>query len=463
MNARSRTPTRKRPPSAVGGNGLPSARLGRVEQIPLDLLRPYDRNARTHDQRQVAKIAASLETFGWMNPILAESDGTIIAGHGRWTAARELKMDTVPVIRVEHLTPDQVRAYRLADNRLAELAGWDEEMLTIELQHLSTIDLDCSIEVIGWDHAEIDVMLDQPEATEGKLDPADEDVPPVQMQAVSRTGDIWLLGPHRLLCGSALDAVSFQRLMAGATATMVFADAPYNVPVDGHVSGLGKTKHREFAMASGEMSEEQFTGFLATNLALVTTNACDGAVFALCMDWRGMLPLQIAMGREGLDLINLAVWVKTNGGMGSLYRSQHELVLIGKKGSAPHINNVQLGRHKRYRTNVWRYAGVNSFGRDRLAMLASHPTVKPIALVADAIRDVSNRGDIVLDSFMGSGTTLLAAERTNRIAYGMDIDPHYVDLAVRRWQTMTRKNASLEGDTCSFDEVAERRAVEITR
>ena len=450
--AKARTTKRPRTP-------LQDMPLGKVEQIPIDLLRPYDRNARTHDKRQVAKIAMSLEQFGWMNPILAEANGTIIAGHGRWTAARELKMKTVPVIRVEHLSADQVRAYRLADNRLAELAGWDQEMLTIELQHLSTIELGCSIEVMGWDHAEIDVMLDPP--TDAPVDPADQDIPPLQDDAVSQAGNIWVLGQHRLACGSALDADCFERLMAGAAATMVFADAPYNVPVAGHVSGLGKVKHREFAMASGEMSVDQFTSFLASNLTLVARHIIDGAVLALCMDWRGLHPLQNAMAQTGLDLINLAVWAKTNAGMGSLYRSQHELVLIAKKGRASHINNVQLGRHKRYRSNVWRYAGVNSFGRNRMEQLEAHPTVKPIALVADAIRDVSHRGDMVLDSFMGSGTTLLAAERTGRIAYGIEIDPLYVDLAVRRWQALTGLHAVLEHDGRTFDEAASARRPDV--
>ena len=453
MTTRSTTTRRTKRP-APRSNLLHHASLGPVEQLPIEMLRPYDRNARTHDQRQIAKIAASLEAFGWMNPILAEADGTIIAGHGRWTAARELNLTTVPVIRVAHLSNDQARAYRLADNRLAELAGWDEEMLAIELQHLSSIELDCSIEVIGWEHAEIDVILDPPGEAAGVLDPVDHAVPTPEARAVTRPGEVWLLGPHRLLCGSSLEAGAFERLMAGATATMVFADAPYNVPVTGHVTGLGKVQHREFAMASGEMTDEQFTAFLAANLALVASHAIDGAVFALCMDWRGLLPLQTAMARAGLDLINLAVWVKTNGGMGSLYRSQHELVLIGKKGKASHINNVQLGRHQRYRTNVWRYPGVNSFGRDRMAQLAAHPTVKPVALVADTIRDVSHRGDIVLDSFMGSGTTLLAAERTGRVAYGIDIDPRYVDLAVRRWQAMTGAGATLAEDGRSFAEIA---------
>lgn len=433
---------------------LPHAGLNAIEQVAIDLLKPFAGNARTHSERQLAKIAASLESFGWMNPVLAEQDGTIIAGHGRWAAAKSLGLSHVPVIRFEHLSPDELRAYRLADNRLAELSGWDEEILAIELQHLSTVELDFNIETIGWDHAEIDIMLDPPSSEpETEVDPADEAVPEPPLHPVARLGDMWLLDQHRLLCGSSLEALCFAQLMEGQKARMVFQDAPYNCPVSGHVSGLGKVKHREFAMASGEMEEDEFRQFLTTNLGHVVDHLVDGAVLDLCMDWRQLLQLQLAAAQVGLKTINMAVWVKTNGGMGSLLRSQHELILLCKHGSAPHINNVELGRHGRYRTNVWRYAGVNSFGRGRMEQLGAHPTCKPIPLVADAIRDVTDRGDIVLDSFMGSGTTLLAAERTGRIAYGMDIDPGYVDVAIRRWERMTGKRAYLTATGQSFEDV----------
>lgn len=418
--------------------------IGPIETVPIGSLKPYPGNARTHDERQLSKIASSLEAFGWMNPPIVDGEGVIIAGHGRWMAAKQLGLTEVPVVRVSHLTPDAVRAYRIADNQLAALSGWDDELLAIELQHLTSVELDFNIEVIGFDHPEIDLRISPAEDKDEPLDPADQDVPLPEAIAVTRPGDVWIMGRHRLLCASALERASFDLLMRGELARMVFQDAPYNVPVDGHVGGLGKTKHREFAMASGEMSEAEFIDFLADNLELTAASCVDGAVLDLCMDWRGLYALETAMRRAGVKPINLAVWVKSNGGMGSLLRSQHELVVIGKKGSAPHINNVELGKHGRYRTNVWRHAGVNSFGRQRMEQLGSHPTPKPIALVADAIRDVTNRGHIVLDSFMGSGTTLLAAERTGRVAYGMDIDPLYVDVAVRRWQQMTKKEAVLE-------------------
>ena len=432
--------------------------LGPVEQVPIDLLKPYAGNARTHSDKQLATIVRSLESFGWMNPLIAERDGTIIAGHGRWLAARQLGLTRCPVIRAEHLTPDAARAYRLADNRIAELSGWDRDILEIELQHLTSVDLDFNIETIGWDHAELDLLLDPEKEPEGG-DPADAEVPLPQAVAVTRPGELWLLGKHRLVCASSLEPASFQMLMDGNKASVGFQDAPYNVPIAGHVSGLGKTKHRDFAMASGEMTDAEFRTFLGTDARLVGEHVVDGAVLAMCMDWRGALLLQLATADAGLSLINLAVWVKTNGGMGSLYRSQHELVFIAKKGSAPHTNNVELGKHGRYRTNVWRYAGVNSFGKKRMEQLGGHPTPKPISLVADYLRDVSLRGQIVLDSFMGSGTTLLAAERTGRIAYGMDLDPLYIDLTIRRWQKMTGDAAICAATGQSFGEVeAERLA-----
>lgn len=454
-----------RPRIRKAANTAEIPNLGPIEHLPTGLLKPYERNARTHSDRQIALIAQSLETFGFTNPIIAEEDGTIIAGHGRWQAARQLGLETVPVLRARELTPDKVRAYRLADNRLAELAGWDDELLALDLGELDRLDLDFSIETIGWTHAEIDVILDPPSdgGGDGPSDPLDGTIPPLPATPVSRVGDLWTMGDHRLLVGSSLEPASFDQLMAGRKATMVFQDVPYNVPISGHVSGLGKVKHREFAMASGEMTDGQFLAFNTTNLTVTAGYLVDGAILAMCIDWRGQLTLQLAMREASLGLINLAVWVKSNGGMGSLYRSQHELVLIAKHGKASHINNVELGKNKRYRTNVWRYPGVNSFGRGRMKQLEAHPTPKPVAMVADAIRDVSHRGQIVLDGFMGSGTTLVAAERTGRIAYGIDIDPGYVDVAVVRWQEMTGGEARLEGSNETFSEVRQRRSSEAKR
>lgn len=431
------------------------ADLRQIELVPIDQLKPYDFNARTHSDKQVGQIANSLKGFGWTNPILADAQNVIIAGHGRWLAAQRLEMTEVPVLWIEHLSEDALRAYRIADNQLALKAGWDDEMLAIEFQHLvEAEDLDFEIEITGFEHSAIDIILSPvDEDGEPKLDPEDQEIVEPDKVAISKLGDVWICNGHRLLCGSALEPESFNVLMSGRQAVMVAQDAPYNVKISGHVSGLGKTKHREFAMASGELSQDGFHQFLSSNLAAILPHLVDGAMLAQFMDWRGIFTLQQANLANGLHVTNLGVWVKSNGGMGSLWRSRHELVLLTKKGTAPHINNVELGKHGRYRTNVFHHPGVNTFGKNRMEELGAHPTPKPLLLMADLIRDVSHLGQIVLDSFMGSGTTLLAAERTGRLAYGMDIDPLYVDVSVRRWQKMTGLDAVLEGSGQTFAQI----------
>lgn len=404
----------------------------RVEERPIASLTLRRRNPRTHSEKQIRQIADSIETFGFTNPVLIDSSGTVIAGHGRVRAAKLLGLQAVPTLTLEHLTEAQIRAYVIADNKLAENAGWDRDLLAIELQELAELDLGFDLEVIGFETAEIDLLIGDSGRSEAP-DPADAiaDIDPAT-PAVSRPGDLWLIGPHRLLCGDAMDAAAYARLMDGKKARMVFVDPPYNVPIDGHVSGLGQVKHAEFAMAAGEMSEAEFVAFLETALGHHAACSSDGAIHFVCMDWRHLGELLAAGRRVYSELKNLCVWVKTNAGMGSLYRSQHELVCVFKVQSAPHVNNVALGRYGRTRTNVWTYAGVNSFGAGRDEALAMHPTVKPVRMVADAILDCSRRGAIVLDGFAGSGTTLLAAERTGRIGYGLEIEPRYVDVAIRR-------------------------------
>ena len=403
-----------------------------ITHLPVAGLKPYDRNARTHSAKQIAEIATSIKAFGFNNPVLVDKDGGIIAGHGRVEAAKKLGLETVPCVRLEHLSEAQKRAYILADNRLAEKAGWDREILAIELQHLTDLDLDFDITATGFEMAEIDLLLSGIEAA----DPADV-VPEVAPgPAVTRPGDIWQIGRHRLICGDSTQADTYARLLGVERAQMVFTDPPYNVKIDGHVSGLGTTKHREFAMASGEMTGTEFTGFLARVFASLVAHAADGAIHFVCMDWRHVGEVLAAATPNYTEFKNICVWAKTNGGMGSLYRSQHELVFVLKSGRAPHINNVELGKHGRYRTNVWSYAGANAFSATRDDDLAMHPTVKPVALVADAILDCSRRKGIVLDAFAGSGTTLVAAERTGRRGYGIELDPHYCDVIVRRLATV---------------------------
>ena len=362
---------------------------------------------------------------------------------------------------LEDLTENEIRAYVFADNRLAELAGWNRELLAIELQGLIDLDLDFDVTITGFEMPEIDILIGELEVAE-EDDPADE-VPEVgDGSPVTRSGDIWCIGKHRLICGDSTDSNTYARLLDGAEAQMVFTDPPYNVPIKGHVSGLGKVKHREFAMASGEMTEAEFTAFLSTVFDNLAGYSADGAIHFICMDWRHIGEV-IAAGRDVYpELKNLCVWAKTNGGMGSLYRSQHELVFVFKAGTAPHINNVELGKHGRYRTNLWSYAGINSFGKDRDAELALHPTVKPVKLVADAILDCSKRSGIVLDAFAGSGTTLIAAEKTGRRGYGIELDPRYCDVIIRRLAAAAKVEAIHAATGKTFAEIEHERAAEVT-
>ncbi len=345
-----------------------------IESTAVSDLRLRATNPRTHSKKQIRQIADSIERFGFNKPILIDAEDTIVAGQGRVEAAMLLGFETVPTIRLEDLTENEIRAYVIADNKLAENAGWNHELLAIELQGLIELDLDFDVTITGFDMPEIDILISELNATD-EDDQADE-VPAVHDgPPVTRPGDIWCIGKHRLICGDSTDSNIYARLLNGAEAQMVFTDPPYNVPIEGHVSGLGKMKHREFAMASGEMTEAEFTAFLATVFGNLAGYSADGAIHFICMDWRHIGEV-IAAGRDAYaELKNLCVWAKTNGGMGSLYRSQHELVFVFKAGTGPHINNVELGKHGRYRTNVWSYAGINSFDKDRDAELALHPTV----------------------------------------------------------------------------------------
>jgi DNA modification methylase len=401
-----------------------------ITMRPVSELRQNPRNARTHSSKQISQIAASIQAFRFNTPILVDETDTVVAGHGRLEAAKVLKVSHLPTIRIDHLTPAQKKAYAIADNRTAELAGWDESLLASELQQLSTMALDFELTDTGFEVGEIDLLLqglEENEAGEDEAIPEDCGGPPV-----SRPGDLWLVGQHRIYCGNALETESYAALMDGQEADMVFADPPYNVPIAGHVSGLGKARHREFAMAAGEMSEAEFTHFLTETFRQMMTFSKPGSVHFVCMDWRHLFELLSAGRATAAELINMCVWAKASGGMGSLYRSQHELIAVFKNGLSSHINNVQLGRFGRNRTNVWNYAGMNSFQADRDEKLAMHPTVKPVQLVADAMLDCSRRGSIVLDPFAGSGTTLLAAHRTGRRCFAMELDPAYVDVTLRR-------------------------------
>jgi DNA modification methylase len=429
-----------------------------VAPMPVAGLRPYSRNARSHSKKQIRQIADSIQNFGFTNPVLISDDDEIIAGHGRVEAAKLLGMPSVPTLRPSQLNAAQRRAYVIADNKLALNAGWDRDLLAIELQAL--IDIDFDVEITGFSLAEVDLLLD--EARESSPDPqgGPEDEIPSSIDsrsAVTRREDLWLLDRHRLVCGDSRLAETFDGLLQGERADLVFTDPPYNVPIDGHVCGLGRIRHREFAMGAGEMSAEAFTAFLRQTLGHAAAACRDGAIAFVCMDWRHMGELLAAGQAVFSELKNLCIWNKTNGGMGSFYRSKHELVFVFKNGSAPHTNTFGLGDSGRYRTNVWDYAGVNTLRPRRAEELAMHPTVKPVALVAEAIKDCSRRGEIVVDPFAGSGTTLIAAEKTGRRARVIEFDPAYCDQIVRRFKQVTGKQATLAATGQSFETVADER------
>jgi DNA modification methylase len=440
--------------SARAPSGSAALTALQIAYLPPERLRPSPNNSRTHSKKQLKQIARSIGRFGFVNPVLISDDFEIIAGHGRVEAAKMLGLKQVPTVRLSNLSPADRRAYVIADNRLAELAGWDRELLATELQGLVELQFD-DIELTGFSLGEIDLMLD--EAAEKKAEePGPEDELPansLQGPAVSRAGDLWVLGPHRLLCGDARDLTSYQFLLEGQQADLVLTAPPSNVALEGAVSDVDRVGQANFAKASGEMSEEQFIGFLTAFLRRTKENTKDGAILFVFMDWRHLYALITASRELGLALKNLVVWAKDNAAMGSFYRCRHELVLVLKNGDAPHTNIFELGQHGRYRTNIWEYAAVSSRRAGRTEDLALHPTVKPTALVADAIRDVTRRGAIVLDPFASSGTTIIAAEKTGRHGRAIELDPLYCDVIVRRWQQYTGKAARLEGSDLTFEDV----------
>lgn len=434
---------------------ISEATLRKVFLCPIAHISPDPRNPRKHNRTQIRAIAQSIKTFGFTQPILLDVKRQIIAGHGRYEAAKLAGWTEVPVIFLDHLNEIEARAYLLADNQLAARSSWDDLLLATQLKELSELSLNFDVETAGFERPEIDLRiqsLQEPDV----VDRADE-FTFLKGPAASVRGDLWLLGDHRLLCGDALEPESYTRLLSGEKAAACFTDVPYNVKIAGHASGKGRVKHREFAMASGEMSEEQYSTFLSTALTLILTHTAPGALTFFAMDWRHAEATLAARRASGFELINLCVWCKTNSGMGSLYRSGHEFVFVFRNGSEAHQNNVQLGRFGRNRSNVWHYPGANCFSRkgtDRALDL--HPTPKPIMMVAEAILDCTTRGEIVLDGFLGSGTTVLAAERTGRRCYGIEIDCLYVDTIIERWQRLTgRKAHSSLGET--FDLVKARR------
>jgi DNA modification methylase len=414
-----------------------------LEFVDVGDLKPSPKNPRTHSKKQVRELAKSIEEFGFTVPALIDEDNRVLAGHGRLEAAKLLGLSSIPCVRVSHMSEAQKRAYIIADNKLALNAGWDEDLLAEELQALMGLDPGFDLTVTGFSIPEIDHVIanhkpEEPGSPEEDLLPD-----PALIPRRCRPGDIYQAGPHRLICGDARDKAIVAALMDGELAIMVITDPPYNVKIQGNVGGLGRIKHAEFAMASGEMTKAQFTAFLKAAFTNLTAFSVDGSIHFIFMDWRHIGEVEEAALGVYSELKNLNVWVKDNGGMGTFYRSRHELVFVYKNGTAPHINNFELGQHGRYRTNVWEYAGVNTIKANRLEELSLHPTVKPVQMLADAIKDVSGRGDIVLDLFGGSGSTLIAAHKTGRRAYLCEYDPLYCDKILARFEAFAHEDVEL--------------------
>jgi DNA modification methylase len=421
--------------------------------VPIDHIRPHPRNARTHSKKQIRQIAASIRAVGFAAPVLIDENKILIAGHGRLEAAKSLGMSSIPAIVISGLSDAKKRALLLADNRIALSAGWNRELLAIELAALPDllVEDDLDISVTGFEPGEIDAL--HADFEEGSNDPADEiDDSCLDGPAVTEFGDLWQLGKHRLMHGDARNSDDLERLLNGERVHMAFLDPPYNVAIGG-VVGRGAVKHGDFAMASGEMSRDAFIAFLKETLGTAAKVSNDGAVHFACMDWRHLEELVIASRTVYGAMLNLIAWVKTNAGQGSFYRSQHELIGVFRVGATPHLNTIELGRHGRSRSNVWHYAGANSFRAGRLSDLRTHPTIKPVAMIAEAMKDCTRRNEIVLDTFCGSGTTILAAERVGRRGRGLEIDPGYVDVAVRRWQAFSGRDALHVGSDLTFEEL----------
>jgi DNA modification methylase len=433
----------------LGGNGFAISRDLNPTLVALEALKPLGRETRKHPPAQIRKLQASIKEFGFVVPVVIDAAQRVVAGHGLVLAARELGFKEVPAVTIFDLDEAKLRALRLALNRLGEDSYWELDAVALEFSDILKIDGEIDLELSGFEMGEIDVLL------EGNGNDEEDDFAGIDgtTACTSRRGDLWLLGNHRLFCGDALATESYQRLLGDERAEMIFADPPWNILIEGNVSGLGIVKHKNFAMAAGEMTTAEFESFLATSLGHAARYSEDGSIHFVCMHWTKLRELLNATKAIYSELKNVCVWNKSNAGMGSLYRSKHELVFVFKNGNCPHINNIGLGRHGRHRANVWDYPGQNAMDRSSKGKLALHPTAKPVALVMDAIRDCSNRSGIVLDPFGGIGTTLIAAEKAGRNARLIEIDPRYLDTTIMRWQRLTGR-AALRADTQrSFQEL----------
>lgn len=416
-----------------------------VEYVDISSITPHPRNARVHSPSQISLLVGSLADHDFTKPIVTDAKGMILAGHGLYMAAKAAGRRTVPIHRLGKMSDAKARAYLLLDNRLGELSSFERTILAEELTFLIEEKID--VEATGFTMVDVDRIVEEQQPAAGGAEsepavelPADDDV------AVSELGDLWHIGPHRLYCGDARDPVSFDALMAGEIAEMAVIDPPFNVKTQGHIStGTGKARHREFVVGAGELSDPAFTALLRASFRQLARNTVNGAIIYVFMDFRHMRNVLDAADGVFTEHKQLIVWDKQVGALGSFYRGQHELIFVFKSGRGPHINNFSMGEKGaefgkagkgRYRTNIWRAPGMSGFHRGREA-LKFHSTVKPTGLIAGAMLDVSNRGGLIIDSFAGSGTSILAAHRTGRRAFCMELDPLYVDTAIRRIEAAT--------------------------
>ena len=415
-----------------------------LQLVDINLIALKLKSLRKHSKKQLQKLKNAIIKVGYVNPILLDEKHNIIAGELRLLAAKELGFTQIPAIILENLTPEEADAIRILDNRIAEDGEWNFGNLKEEIEKLMKFDI--TFEDLGFDtvdYDEIFLIKDSDESKVHNSDKEDESWLDANIPPKVKFGDLWRLGDHFVYCGDSLLVRSFEILMQGELSQIVITDPPYNCKVSGHVCGLGKIKHDEFAMASGEMTETEFAEFISKFMQHLIKFSIDGSLHYLFMDWAGLNTLLTQGKRHYTELKNIAVWNKLIGGMGALYRSQHEMIPIFKNGKAKHQNHIQLGKNGRYRTNVWDYPGIRATNPSSLELLKLYPTVKAVPILHDILLDSSSKNDIVLDCFGGSGSTLLAAERCKRRARLIEISPRYVDVTIYRWEKETGKTAKL--------------------
>jgi len=415
--------------------------IGRWEELAVDLLKLPSRKLRTHPTSKKRALQANIADYGMLNPIAIDADNNIVDGLLRLEIAKKLGLQTVPVIRIDHMDEAELLAYGIAANKMPGVANIDAKEMSFAFAEIKAALPDFDLRLTGFSYGEVDRIAGRQAAS--RYDDLDEQEAVLAAEPKSRLGHLYQLGRHRLLCGNSLEQSSFSALMQDNVAVCCFTDPPYNVKINGNVSSSGR--FTEFAMASGEMSTNEFQIFLAAVLGNVAEHLCDGAITYACMDHAHIGEL-LAAGHAIFDQrLNICIWDKGTPAMGSFYRSQHEMVAVFKKGAGAHINNIGLGKHGRNRSNLWNFPGIGGFGKGRKKALELHPTVKPVALVAEALLDATGPGDIVIDPFGGSGSTLIAAEKTDRRARLVEYDPVYVDRTIARWEKLTGETARLIG------------------